>query len=63
MQFHDINLYNNNFKMFGILQDINFNADKRSEGQKLKKKNKKRVNNSLYTVSYENILIFSRFGS
>lgn len=63
MQFHDINLYNNNFKMFGILQDINFNADKRSEGQKLKKINKKRVNNSLYTVSYENILIFSRFGS
>lgn len=63
MQFHDINLYNNNFKMFGILQDLNFNADKRSEGQKLKKINKKRVNNSLYTVSYENILIFSRFGS
>lgn len=63
MQFHDINLYNNNFKMFGILQDINFNADKRSEGQKLKKIKKKRVNNSLYTVSYENILIFSRFGS
>lgn len=63
MQFHDINLYNNNFKMFGILQNINFNADKRSEGQKLKKINKKRVNNSLYTVSYENILIFSRFGS
>lgn len=63
MQFHDINLYNNNFKMFGILQDINFNADKRSEGHKLKKINKKRVNNSLYTVSYENILIFSRFGS
>lgn len=63
MQFHDINLYNNNFKMFGILQDINFNADKRSEGQKLKKINKKRVNNSLYTLSYENILIFSRFGS
>lgn len=29
MQFHNINLYNNNFKMFGILQDINFDADKR----------------------------------
>lgn len=34
MQFHDINLYNNNFKMFGILQVLNLNADKRSEGQK-----------------------------
>lgn len=63
MQFHDINLYYNSFKMFGILQDLHFNADKRSEGQKLKKINKKRVNNSLYTVSYENILLFSRFGS